>query len=159
VQFVVFWVDTAIPVQVHPRCRPPAVALGGRGSAGPGVLLPGRRGRSGWSAGRKALQPGDCSGDAGGPGPAPGEAQPQAPTAGGQAADHGEQAQPEPFGLPPAGGAGQGEHLGPGQPGANLGAHWARAEHSLRAQNSRLLLRPNSPPYRRDCARGDTGVS
>jgi hypothetical protein len=41
----------------------PAVAPGGRGSTGPDVLLPGRWGCSGWSAGREGLQLGDRGGN------------------------------------------------------------------------------------------------
>ena len=55
----------------------PAVAPGGRGSTGPGVVLPGRRGGSGWSAGGVGLQAGDRGGELAGPGPGGGEAQPQ----------------------------------------------------------------------------------
>ena len=61
------------------------------------------------------MQPGDRGGDLGGPGPAPGEPEPQAPAAGGRAARDGEQAQPQPFRLPPTRRPGLGEHLGPGQ--------------------------------------------
>jgi hypothetical protein len=96
-----------------PGC--PAVAPGGRGSTGP-------EGSPSWSsclfwlsAGREGLQAGDRVGDPRGPGPVPGKAEPQAASAAGQAADDGEQAQPQPLRFPPAGGAGQGEHLGPGQ--------------------------------------------
>jgi hypothetical protein len=96
-----------------PGC--PAVAPGGRGSTGPGVLLPGRGGCSGWSAGREGLQAGGCDGDVPGPGPASGEAEPQAPAAAREAAGDGEDAQAEAFGFPAAGLAGQGEHLGPGE--------------------------------------------
>ena len=34
------------------------------------------------------------------------------------------------------------------QSGANLGAYWARTEHSLRERHKQPLLRPNLPPYR-----------
>jgi hypothetical protein len=93
----------------------PAVAPGGRGSTSPGVLLPGRSGCSGWSAGREGLQAGGRDGDLRGPGPAFGEAEPQAPAAPYEAAGDGEHAQAQAFGLPAAGGAGEGEQLRPGQ--------------------------------------------
>ena len=47
--------------------------------------------------------------------------EPQAAAAAGEAAGDGEQAQPEPFGFPAAGGPGQGEHLRPGQQLAGQG--------------------------------------
>jgi hypothetical protein len=75
----------------------------------------------GWSAGREGVQPGDCSGDLGGPGPGRGDTQPQAPRAADQAPGGGEQAQPQPFGFPAAGFAFQGEHLHPGQQFAGHG--------------------------------------
>src|SRR6516164_9830266 len=93
-----------------PGCR-----AGWAGSTGPGVLLLGRGDGSGWSAGREGLQAGGCGGDSRGPGPALGQAQPQAAAAGCQAPGDGEDAQPQPFGFPPAGLARKGEHLGPGQ--------------------------------------------
>ena len=79
-----------------PGC--PAVAPGGRGSTSPGVLLPGRSGCSGWSAGRKGLQAGGRDGDLRGPGPAFGESQPQASSAARQSPGGREQAQPEGIG-------------------------------------------------------------
>ena len=87
----------------------------------PGLLLPCRRDRSGWSAGWQSLQAGDGGGDLAGPGPSLSEAEPQAAAAADQAPGGGEQAQPEPFGFPAAGGPGQGEHLGPGQQFAGQG--------------------------------------
>ena len=78
-------------------------------------LLPGRGGCSGWLSGREGLQAADRGGDVVCPGPSFGEPQPQAAAAAHEPSGHGEQAQPEPFGFPAAGGPGQGDHLGPGQ--------------------------------------------
>ena len=102
-----------------PGC--PAVASGGRGSTGPGVLLPWSWRRSGWSAGRDGLKAGDGGGDVGGPGPVFGEAQAEPATAPGEPSGDGEQAQAEPFRFPAAGGPGQGEQLRPGQQFAGQG--------------------------------------
>jgi hypothetical protein len=77
------------------------------------------------SAGRQGLQPSDGGGDLAGPRPACGESEPQAAAAADEASGGGEQAQPEPFRLPAAGGAGQGEHLGPGQELAGQGGDLA----------------------------------
>ena len=71
------------------------------------------------------MQAGGCGGDLGGPGPALGEAEPQVAAAADEAPGDREQAQPEAFGLPAAGGAGQGEHLGPGQQLAGQGGDLA----------------------------------
>jgi hypothetical protein len=82
----------------------PAVAPGVRGSTGPWVSFLGGRGGSGWSAGGEGLQAGDRGGDLDRPGPGGGEAQPQAAAAADQAPGGGEQAEPQPFGFPGAGG-------------------------------------------------------
>ena len=68
----------------------PAVARVGGGPTGPGVLLPGRRDCSGWSAGRQGLEAGDGGCDLAGPGPALREAQPQPVAAAGEPSGDGE---------------------------------------------------------------------
>jgi hypothetical protein len=94
---------------------------GGRGSTGPRLLLSCLGDGSGWSAGWEGLQAGDGGCDLAGPRPSLSEAEPQAAAAAGKAPGGGEQAEPEPFRLPAAGGPGQGEHLGPGQELAGQG--------------------------------------
>ena len=76
--------------------------------------LPCRRDDSGWSAGRECLQASDRGGYFPGPWPAFGQAEPQTSPAAGEAGGDGEQAQPEAFRFPAAGGPGEGEHLRPG---------------------------------------------
>ncbi len=66
------------PVAV-PGC--PVIAPGGRGSTGPGFVLPGRRVVSCWSAGGVSLQAGDRGGQLAGLGAGRGQAQPQAAAA------------------------------------------------------------------------------
>src|SRR5690242_20032211 len=70
---------------------------------------------SGWSTGGEGLEPAEGGGGLGGPGPPGGEAEPQASAAADDAPGSGEQSQAETFGFPPAGGAGEGDHLHPGE--------------------------------------------
>jgi hypothetical protein len=99
----------------------PAVALGGRGSTGPGGFLSAGGMGSCWSAWREGVETVDRSGDLGSPGPGRGDTQPQAAAAADQAPGGGEQAQPQALGFPAAGLAGEGEHLHPGQQFAGHG--------------------------------------
>ena len=96
-----------------PGC--PAVAPGGRGSTGPGVLLPGRRAVPAGQPDGRACRRAIAAVISPAQGQRCGEAEPQAAAAADDAAGDGEQAQPQPFGFPAAGGAGQGEHLRPGE--------------------------------------------
>jgi len=73
-----------------------------------------------WSAGCEGLQADDRGGELGGPGPRDSQAQPCPPAAADDAPGGGEQAQPQPFGFPGAGGAVHGEHL---HPGGRLAGH------------------------------------
>ena len=71
--------------------------------------------------GCQGLQPGDRGGDLEGPGPSAGYLQAEATPAADQAPCCAEEAEPEPFGFPAAGGAVQGEHLRPGEQLAGQG--------------------------------------
>ena len=93
----------------------PAVAPGGRGSTGPGVVLPDRRDSSGWLAGGEGLHAGDRCGELAGPGPGRGEAQPCPAAAAHQPPGGGEQPQAQALGFPGAGGTLQCQHRRPGQ--------------------------------------------
>lgn len=95
-------------------CRPwPAAGLSRRvaESTGTGFLLPGRRVCSGWLAGREGLQAGDRGGDVGGPGPSFGEAA----AAADEPSGYGEDAQAHAFRFSAVDGAGESEHLSPGE--------------------------------------------
>src|SRR5258708_39781399 len=94
----------------------PAVAPGGRGSMVPGVVLPVVGIGCRWSARLEGMEAADRCGDLGGPGPSGGEAEPQPPAAADEAPGDTEQPQPQALGIPPAGRAGPGEHLGPRHP-------------------------------------------
>jgi hypothetical protein len=99
----------------------PAVAAAGGVPRAWCLLLPGRGAVPAGQLGGEGLQAGDRGGDLGGPGPLFGKPQPQAATAGGEAAGDGEEPKAQALGFPAAGVCGQGEHLGPGEQFAGQG--------------------------------------
>ena len=93
-----------------PGCR-----AGWAGFHGPRVSFLVDEAVSGWSAGCEGVEPADAGGDLVCPGPAGGDAEPEPSAAADDAPGGGEDPKPQFSGFPAAGGAGEGEHLGPGQ--------------------------------------------
>ena len=123
--------DAAGPGLPHRRLRRPVpgsavLRSANRRRPAPGpwwLLLPGSRDGLDWSAWWQGLQPADGGGYLAGPGPV--LVQAQASAAADEPAGGGQQARPEPLGLPAASGPGEGEQPRPGGQVAGQGGDLA----------------------------------